>query len=62
LEGLLVAMGLHAIFNIALEVGWTFVIVPYLVLGYLLLSYLFDKKENHKRYNRFIKNPLTGND
>lgn len=59
MEGLLLAMGLHAFFNVALEVGWTFIIVPYLVIGYLLLSHLFNKKENHKRYNHFIKVPLT---
>lgn len=59
MEGLLIAIGLHAFFNVALELGWTFIIVPYLVIGYLFLSYLFSRKENHKHYNRFIKFPLT---
>lgn len=54
MEGLVLAMALHAFFNIALEMGWTFVIVPYLVGGYTLLAYLFDKKENHKRYERLL--------
>ena len=50
-EGLIVAMGLHAFFNVFLEMGWTFMILPYLVGGYMLLTYLFRKKENHKRYD-----------
>lgn len=54
LEGLLISIGLHAIFNILLEVNWTFLIIPFLVGGYLALSYLFVKKENHKNYGRLI--------
>ncbi|MDP2625276.1 MAG: PrsW family intramembrane metalloprotease [Candidatus Peregrinibacteria bacterium] len=54
IEGLVIAMTLHALFNIFLEMGWTFVIVPYLVIGYTFLSYLFNKKENHKRYDRLL--------
>ena len=53
LEGLFLAVILHAGFNIFLEIGWTFIIVPYLVFGYSILSYLFKEKENHKQYNRF---------
>ena len=52
LEGLVLAVLLHAFFNIFLEIGWTFVIVPYLFVGYSILSYLFKKKENHKQYDR----------
>lgn len=59
MEGLLLALGLHALFNIALEIGWTFVIIPYLVFGYMFLSYLFAQKENHKRYNRLIEFPVS---
>lgn len=65
LKGLLVATLLHAGFNILLELNLVFLTVPYLVAGYLMLSYLFDKKENHKRYDllmnkqqRSCKNPL----
>ncbi len=54
LEGLVLAVLLHAFFNIFLEIGWTFVIVPYLFVGYSLLSYLFKKKENHKVYKRLV--------
>lgn len=48
LEGLLFAVFTHAFFNILLEQGWTYLIVPYLVFGFIVLSYLFDKKEDHK--------------
>ncbi len=54
LEGLLLAVGLHAIFNILLEINMTFVIVPFLVAGYITLNYLFYKKENHKVYRRLL--------
>jgi RsiW-degrading membrane proteinase PrsW (M82 family) len=54
LEGLFIAILLHSFFNVALEVGWTFIIVPYLVIGYMFLSHLFDKKENHKEYGRLL--------
>lgn len=59
MEGLVFAILLHAGFNIFLEIGWTFVIVPYLVGGYALLCYLFDKKENHKRYDRLLALPAS---
>lgn len=52
LEGLLIAIGLHAIFNIFLEMNLTFLIAPYLLCGYLALDYLFRKKENHKEYGK----------
>ncbi|MBN1494328.1 PrsW family intramembrane metalloprotease [Candidatus Peregrinibacteria bacterium] len=52
LEGLLVASGLHALFNIFLEMGWSFLIVPYLFGGYLVLTYLLKKKENLKTYGK----------
>ncbi len=52
MEGLVLAMLLHAFFNIFLEMGWTFLIFPYLMMGYILLSWLFKKKENHKEYGK----------
>lgn len=55
LEGLIMAIGLHAMFNIFLEMNLTFLIVPFLVGGYLSLNYLFDKAENHKQYGRLFK-------
>jgi len=53
-EGLLLAIGLHAIFNILLEMTLTFLIVPFLVGGYIALTYLFAKKENHKKYGLLL--------
>lgn len=50
LEGLLFASVLHAFFNIFLEMGWAFLIVPFLFMGYLVLNYLLKKKENLKNY------------
>ena len=66
LEGLLISIGLHAIFNIILEMNLNFLIVPFLVAGYKTLNYLFNKKENHKNYGKvlaYIRNhphPKTG--
>lgn len=54
LEGLLMSVTMHAFFNIILEMGWTVMIVPYLFIGFITLSYLFDKKENHKLYCRIL--------
>lgn len=55
LQGLLVAIGLHALFNIFLEMNWTFLLVPYLTGGYILLNYLMEKKEDHKIYGRVLE-------
>jgi len=49
LEGLTLAVGLHAVYNIFLEMNWTFIMVPYLIAGYLFVSHLLKMKENHKR-------------
>lgn len=49
-EGLFLAVGLHAIYNIFLEMNWTFLMVPYLVGGFILLSYLFKLKNNRKEF------------
>lgn len=54
LEGLLISIGLHAMFNIFLEMNLTFMIVPFLVLGYITLTYLLDKKDNHKNYKKLL--------
>lgn len=63
LEGLIIAIGLHALFNIFLEMGLTFMIIPFLFGGYTALNYLFDKKENHKNYDKLYvhtRNYRTG--
>jgi len=54
LEGLLVAIGLHAVFNIFLELNMVVAIAPFLIGGYLVLNYLFNKKENHKNYSKLL--------
>ncbi|MBD3360211.1 PrsW family intramembrane metalloprotease [Candidatus Peregrinibacteria bacterium] len=59
IEGLLISIGLHAMFNIFLELNLTFLIVPFLISGYIALNYLFEKKENHKNYGKlhlYIRN------
>lgn len=54
LEGLLISIALHAFFNIFLEMNLTFLIIPFLVAGYISLNYLFSKKENHKNYKKLL--------
>lgn len=54
LEGFLIAIGLHAIFNIFLETNITYLIAPFLVAGYIAINHLFDKKENHKNYGKLL--------
>lgn len=54
MEGLLIAIGLHAIFNILLEMSLTFLIVPFAISGYISLNYLFAKKETHKNYGKLF--------
>lgn len=48
LEGLVIAVALHAIYDVFLEMNWTFIMVPYLLIGYLYVSHLFKMKENQK--------------
>jgi len=49
-QGLLIAVTLHAFFNIFLEMNWTFLIVPFLTVGFILLSYMFDNRRMEKHY------------
>lgn len=49
-EGLLIAIILHAVFNIFLEMNWVFLLVPYLTAGYIYLTHLLTKKEANKIY------------
>jgi len=49
-QGLLIAISLHALFNIFLEMNWTFLIIPFLTGGFILLSYLFENKRVVKSY------------
>lgn len=52
LEGLLVATSLHAMFNIFLEMEWSFLIIPFLAGGYAFLNYLLRKKECLKEWGK----------
>lgn len=54
LEGLTLAVGLHAMYNIFLEMNWTFIMVPYLLFGYLFVSHLFQVKKNHQRLDLLL--------
>lgn len=54
LEGLLLAIGLHAVFNIFLELNLSFMMVPFLLGGYHTLDYLFSKKNSHKDYKKLL--------
>lgn len=49
-QGLLIAVVLHALFNIFLEMNWTFLIIPFLTGGFILLSYLFENRRVDKEY------------
>lgn len=55
-QGLLIAIALHAVFNIFLEMNWTFLLVPFLTGGYIYVSYLLEKKEAHKIHCRVDTN------
>ncbi|MCK5471803.1 PrsW family intramembrane metalloprotease [Candidatus Gracilibacteria bacterium] len=71
LEGLLIAASLHAVFDFLMGMSqhytdinsanaakfWLLAAVPFLVGGFFLLTYLLDKKENHKNYGETCKNP-----
>ena len=54
-QGLFIAVTLHALFNIFLEMGWTFLLVPYLTGGYIWLNHLLEKKEAHKLYGHLTE-------
>lgn len=53
-EGLALAVILHGIFNIMLEMNLTIFMIPFLVFGYSLLDYLFKRKENLKAYGYLV--------
>ncbi|HEC20988.1 MAG TPA: PrsW family intramembrane metalloprotease [Candidatus Peregrinibacteria bacterium] len=59
MEGLVIAAILHSIFNFLLQLNKIVIVVPFLFGGFFLLSYLFEKKEDHKKYGRLSKQRLT---
>jgi len=54
LEGLIVAIGLHAVFNIFLELDMIIMVAPFLIAGYITLNHLFVMKETHKNYGKLL--------
>jgi RsiW-degrading membrane proteinase PrsW (M82 family) len=54
LQGLLISVVLHGLFNVFLEINWTFIMLPFLVFGYIYLSYLFVQKRNRKKFGLFL--------
>lgn len=59
--GLFISVVLHAAYNVFLELNWTFLMVPYLVLGYLYVSSLMKRKENHKQLGMVLVNERNHN-
>lgn len=55
-QGTIIAMVLHAFFNIFLEMNWVFLLIPFLSIGYIILNRLLDKKELQKVYYRAREN------
>lgn len=51
-QGLFYAVVLHALFNVMLEMNFTFFMVPFLVFGYMILTYLLAMKRNHIKYKK----------
>jgi RsiW-degrading membrane proteinase PrsW (M82 family) len=60
MQGLLLASILHSIFNYLLQLNKILYIVPFLFFGYFILSYLFDKKEDHKEFSYVSDEKTTG--
>lgn len=58
-EGLALAVILHGIFNIMLEMNLTIFMIPFLVFGYSFLDYLFKRKENLKAYGYLVGEKST---
>lgn len=53
-EGLTIAVVLHAVYNIFLEMNWTFIMIPYLVFGYMFVSWLLAQKKNQEKLGLLI--------
>jgi len=54
LEGFLIAIILHAVFNIFLEINLLYMLIPFLIGGYITLNILFAKKNSHKNYRLLL--------
>ncbi|MEK7545194.1 MAG: PrsW family glutamic-type intramembrane protease [Patescibacteria group bacterium] len=53
-EGFLIAATLHAIYNIFLEMNWTFFLVPFLGIGFFWVNHLLKQKENQKNLGYLV--------
>ena len=60
MEGLLIATLLHSIFNYLLQLNQIVFVVPFLFIGFFVLSYLIDKKEDHKEFKFVSEERTTG--
>jgi RsiW-degrading membrane proteinase PrsW (M82 family) len=60
MEGLLIAAILHSIFNYLLQLNQIVFVVPFLFVGFFVLSYLFDKKQDHKEFQFVSAERTTG--
>lgn len=58
MEGLLLAVLLHSAFNYMLQLNMLLFIIPLLFIGFFILSYLIDKKEDHKEF-QFVSDVRT---
>ncbi len=56
LEGLLLAMVIHAIFNSLLEFGLVAVIIPFLIGIFIIILNLLHRRDNHIRRGNLLKN------
>ncbi len=54
-QGLFYAIVLHAVFNVILEMNLTFLIVPFLIIGYGGLTWLFAQKRNQVKYGKVVR-------
>lgn len=55
LEGLFYAMFTHGLFNFFLDQEKAFITVPMIFIGYLIVSHLLSKKENHKKLRLLVE-------
>lgn len=51
-EGIFLAVTLHALFNIFLHLNMIIALFPFLFVGFYILNYLIDSKENNIDYTR----------
>lgn len=60
MEGLMIVVILHGIFNHLMRLDQLVLIVPFLFVGFFVLSYLFDRKEDQKEFQYVSTERTTG--